>query len=59
MKPTPSILRRAPRRRGAPLVQVPANRLKTPSRFDSVLGAFQLRTQNVMDYLAVTLLKTW
>lgn len=59
MKPTPAILRLVPRAIGAPMVQAPTKRLLVPSSFGSVLGAVRLRTQSVVDYLAVTLLKTW
>ena len=59
MKPTPSILRRVPPTFGTPRVRAPVKRLMAPSRFGSVMGAVQLRTQHLMDYLAVTLLKTW
>jgi hypothetical protein len=59
MKPTPAIVRLVPRAIGAPGVQAPIKRLLVPSRFGSVLGAVQVRTQSVVDYLAVTLFKTW
>ena len=59
MKPAPSILRRAPLRIGTPMVQAPVKGLLVHPRLGSFMGAVQLRTQNFMDYLAVTLLKTW
>lgn len=59
MKPAPSILRHVPSRFGTPMVQTPVKRLLDHPMLGSFMGAFQLRTQNLMDYLAVTLLKTW
>jgi hypothetical protein len=59
MQPAPSILRRVPLKIVSPMVQVPIQRLLDHSRPGSFLGAVQLRTQHLMDYLAVTLLKTW
>jgi hypothetical protein len=59
MKPAPSILRRVPMRIGTAMVQAPVQRLLDHPRLGSLMGAVQLRTQNLMDYLAVTLLKTW
>jgi hypothetical protein len=59
MQPAPSILWKVPSRSGTPLVQAPVQRLLDPSRPPAVLGAVQLRTQGLLDYLAVTLLKTW
>lgn len=41
------------------MVQAPVKRLLDHPRLGSFMGAVQLRTQNLMDYLAVTLLKTW
>lgn len=41
------------------MVQTPVKRLLDHPMLGSFMGAFQLRTQNLMDYLAVTLLKTW
>ena len=59
MKPAPSILRRVPSRIGTPMVQAPVKRLLDHPRLGFFMGAVQVRTQNLMDYLAVTLLKTW
>jgi hypothetical protein len=59
MKPVPAILRRPSLWVETPRVQAPLKRLLAPSRLRSVMGAVQLRTQSVMDYLAVTLLKSW
>ena len=59
MKPAPSILRRMSLRSGTTAGQVPVKRLLDHPRLGSFMGAVQLRTQNLMDYLAVTLLKTW
>jgi hypothetical protein len=59
MKPAPSILRRVPLKLGSPKVQAPVQRLLDHPRPGSFLSAMQLRTRHLMDYLAVTLLKTW
>ena len=59
MNPVPSILRRVPLRIGTATVQAPVKRLLDHPRLGSFMGAVRLRTQNLMDYLAVTLLKTW
>jgi hypothetical protein len=59
MTPPPTILRRAPCTLAVPVGQVPVQRLVTASALGSALGAFQLRTQSVLEYLTGTLLKTW
>jgi hypothetical protein len=41
------------------MVQAPVQRLLDHPRPGSLMSAMQLRTKNLMDYLAVTLLKTW
>jgi hypothetical protein len=59
MKTPPTILRRAPFTPTVPRAQAPAKRLVHSWAPGSAMGAFQLRTQRVVDYLTDTLLKTW
>lgn len=59
MRPASSILRRDPLPVEEPRIKTPVKRLRDPSTLGAVMGTFQLRTQSVLDYLAVTLLKTW
>ena len=59
MKPAPAILRRTPFAGSRSLIEAPVKQRIDHSMLSLAMGAFQLRTQGLMDYLSNTLLKTW